>query len=286
MKNSLILGFFDGVHAAHRVVINSAADFKTDNIILLTFKESPAVYFGKQAEYILSRENSYKKIKALGVNQIFEYDFSSIVNIKASEYLENIVREFSPVSISTGFNHTFGFNREGNSDFLKLNTKKYRYEYICTPPQMFGNEIICSSKIRELLRNGFIEDANKLLESNFVLEGTVIKGAQIGRTIGFPTANIVYPPKIVKIPYGVYAVNVNLQNNSVKKGIMNWGIKPTINTDAMPIAEIHIFDYQGNLYGQQINAEIIKKIRGEKKFSGIEELKTQIEKDISECLML
>ena len=118
MKKSLVLGFFDGVHIAHRTVIKSAFEY-SDDVTLITFKESPAVYFGKRAECILSRENSVKKIKSLGVKEVVELDFPEIASVTAEDYLKNLIDTYNPVSISTGFNHTFGKDKQGNPEFLE-----------------------------------------------------------------------------------------------------------------------------------------------------------------------
>ena len=287
MSTSLVLGFFDGVHKAHKAVITSALEF-SDNVVLITFKESPAVYFGKEEEYILSRKDSLEKIKKLGVKNIVELDFSEIANKSAEEYLKYLIDTYKPVSISTGFNHTFGLNKSGNAEFLRNNQDKYKYKYICLPPVKDGNNIISSSLIRNYLKEGKVDKANSLLETNFILEGTVVHGAKIGRTIGFPTANINYPNGIVKLPFGVYCVSLAfLEREGVrgqlKSAIMNWGMKPTVHNTVEPIVEVHILDFDGDLYGKDIRVEVLKQIRPEQKFSSLEDLKKQIKKDIKEC---
>lgn len=278
MKKGLILGFFDGVHLGHQAVISSALDKYS---ILITFKESPAQYFNQSCEYILSRENSLNKIKSLGVNEIVELDFSQIAKKTAEEYLQFVIEKYSPQTISTGFNHTFGVNKKGNSSFLELNQERYKYNYICTHPQIDEGEIISSSLIKKLLKEGEIIRANKLLGSNFILEGTVVKGAQLGRKLGFPTANITYPKNIVKIPYGVYMAKV-----LGHKAILNWGIKPTVANGEEPILEVHIMNFEKDLYNKFLQIEILQKIRNEQKFDTIEQLKEQVRKDIQICLEL
>ena len=303
MGKSLVLGFFDGVHKAHRAVIESALNV-SDDVTLVTFKNSPAVYFGKKCEYILSRKNSLEKIKTLGVKDIVELEFSKIASIKAEDYLEYLVNTYHPISISTGFNHTFGLNKLGNPELLNKSEKKYGYKYICVPTVIENGEIVSSTLIRKYLKEAKIEKANSLLESNFILEGEVIHGAKIGRTIGFPTANINYPKDIVKIPFGVYKVQVysspdilsfesssQQEYRSLSQGaratsmsaIMNWGMKPTVNNTVEPVIEVHILNYNGDLYGKNIKIEVLKQIRGEKKFANLDELKAQIKEDIKEC---
>lgn len=277
MKKSLILGFFDGVHIAHQAVINSALEF-SDNTALITFKESPAKYFNREYEYILSREESAAKIKSMGVREVIELEFNKIANLTAEEYLLFLKKNFSPASISTGFNHTFGKNKTGNAEFLRENQNKYGYKYFCTPALKINGEIVSSTFIKKLLREGNVEYANFLLNSNFLLEGTVIKGAQLGRTIGFPTANIKYPESIVKIPYGVYSARIE-----GKRAVLNWGMKPTVHNTIEPVVEAHILNFESDLYEKNIKIEILKKIRDEIKFQSLDELKQQIERDIISC---
>ena len=283
MVCNLILGFFDGVHIGHRAVIQ-AADSNGKNI-LLTLKDSPAIYFGKDKEYIFSRKKSYNILKSIGVDEIVELDFPKIVTMPADNYLEYLVEKFSPSFIITGFNHTFGFEKGGNSEFLRVNAKKFGYKYICVPPKTYDDKIVSSTLIKSYLKDGYIEIANRLLNNKFSIDGEVIHGAKLGRTIGFPTANIKYPEGIVQIPFGVYACSLEIEKNS-KKAIMNWGMKPTVNNTKEPVAEIHILDFEGDLYGQNIEVQILNRIRGEIKFSDLDELKSQINKDIKECLKL
>lgn len=281
-KASIILGFFDGVHAGHREVIKTAVDFAKKNntkTVLVTFKQSPAVYFEKNIPNIYPREYSYNIISSLGVNAIWELDFTSFVNKSADDFLELLNKTFSPKSISTGFNHTFGANKKGNPEFLKQNQEKYGYKYFCFPEYKISEETVSSTKIRELLRDGNIGKANLFLKNSFTVTSVVIKGKQLGRKLGFPTANMQYPENIVKIPYGVYKVKV-----FEKPAILNWGIKPTVNGKS-DVLEVHIPDFQEDLYGKTISIEILNKIRDEKKFNSIEELKEQIQKDIK-CLKL
>jgi len=273
MNNSLILGFFDSVHLAHQTVIRSATDVSSDTI-LITLKN-----FNKPDGRILSRKNSLEKIKSLGVKEIVELDFQKIAAMPALNFIKYLVQNYSPVSISTGYDYTFGHNKSGNPELLDRMQHDFGYKYICIPQQTNNGEVISSTLIKNYLKNGNIERANRLLGSSFILEGIVIYGAQIGRTIGFPTANINYPEEIVKIPYGVYQASI-----SGKKAILNWGMKPTVHNTSGPVVEVHIPDFEGDLYGQNIKINILKRIRAEKKFSSLNELKTQINKDIEECL--
>lgn len=316
MNKGLILGFFDGVHLGHQEVIKSALDY-ADNAVLITFKNSPAEYFSGNYEYIFSRKKSFSRIQGV---EVVELDFREIATMPAEKYLENLINEFHPVSISTGFNHTFGFNKSGDTKLLEACQTKYGYKYFCVPAQMYKNKPISSTRIKSCLKAGDVENANTMLGTPFSLEGEVIHGAKIGRTIGFPTANIMYPEHIVKLPFGVYGGKVRIsphpntvfhptsllpiqggrlfksdsgthpgkedQSKFTYTAILNWGMKPTVNNTKEPVIEIHIPGFEGDLYGQNIEVEILKKIRDEKKFESLEELKTQIKKDTEECLKL
>lgn len=281
MNKGLILGFFDGVHLGHQEVIKSALNY-ADKAVLITFKNSPAEYFSGNYEYIFPRKKSLSYIKEV---EVVELDFKEIATVPAEKYLEYLVNEFQPVSISTGFNHTFGFNKSGDIKLLEACQEQYGYKYFCVPAQMYKNEPISSTRIKSLLKTGDVENANIMLGRPFSLEGEVIHGAQIGRKIGFPTANIMYPEHIVKLPFGVYGGKLGGKYNN-HPAVINWGMKPTVNNTKEPVVEIHIPGFNGDLYGQNIEVEILKKIRDEKKFESLEELKTQIKKDTEECLKL
>ena len=193
------------------------------------------------------------------------------------------MKTFAPIAITTGFNHTFGKSKCGTPSFLDENKAKYNYEYYQIEPHKIGDDIVSSSQIRKFLKNGNITNANIFLGRDFTIEGVVIKGQQLGRTIGFPTANILYPQELVKIPFGVYSVNVIINNNEYQ-GIMNFGVKPTIDSNnRMPLAETHICNFNQDIYGEKILIKIKKMIRPETKFNSLDELKTQIKKDLELC---
>ena len=273
---SLILGFFDGIHLGHRNVIEQAPEkFKK---VIVTFSKSPAEFFTQNFNYIYPREISYSIAEELGIDYIFEYDFENIMELTAEEYLCNLVRNFTPKYIISGYNHTFGKNKLGNTDFLYNMQTKYHYKYIYTPEFKNNDTTISSTKIKELLNKGKIKEANQFLGENFKIKSKVIKGVQLGRKLGFPTANMDYPKNIVRLPYGVFSAKI-----FNKPAILNWGIKPTVD-GKKEVLELHIINSNIDLYGKEISFEIIDKIRDERKFKNLEELKTQINKDIKLCL--
>lgn len=276
---AIALGYFDGVHIGHRAVIKSAVDFAKKNntkSAVITFSDHPYCYFkGVCPKYILTREEREKRIASLGIDYLYELNFEDFALLTAKEYLNNIlINYFHPISISTGWNHNFGKNKSGNVNFLEEQAKNYNYKYFKIPPQKINNEIISSTKIRKLLSEGNIEKANIMLGQNFSIEGEIVKGNQIGRTIGFRTANLVYPPELIELPYGVYAVDT-----TYGKGIANFGIRPTINGSHTSL-EAHILNFEKDIYGEIINVNFNKMIRTEKKFPSLDALKKQINLDI------
>ena len=279
---SIILGFFDGIHCGHREVVNQAVNFAAQNnsmTLLITFKNSPAEFFKKEFKYIYPREISYRKIEALGVDYLLELDFANIINITAEEYLENLVKKYEPISITTGFNHTFGFNKQGNAKLLKDCSSQFGYEYFSIEPCVLGDELVSSTLIKNKLQKAELVDANKLLGEDFSLKVNIIEGEKLGRELGFPTANAKYPNKIIKLPYGVYKVSV-----LNKLAIMNWGVKPTFGKKK-ELLEIHIPGFNGNLYNKELEIKVLDKIRDEKKFASCDELVAQINEDLR-CLKL
>ena len=198
------------------------------------------------------------------------------------EYLRDIlIKYFTPTAISTGYNHNFGYKKSGNVKYLAAEAQKYDYRYFELPPQKINNVIISSTAIREALSKGQVEKANSMLGYKFTISGEVVKGKQIGRTIGFRTANLVYPPELIVLPFGVYAVDVRHGENTYK-GIANFGVRPTVN-GVGALLEVHILEFDKEIYGEKISVEFKKMIRKEKKFASLDELKNQIQKDINLC---
>ena len=283
---SLALGFFDGVHLGHQAVINCAVDFAKENnckSAVVTFKEHPYCYFkGASPKYILTLEDKYKYIADLGVDYLIELDFARVCKMTPMQYLEDIlVKYFSPRAISTGFNHKFGVDKTGNVMFLSDCQEKFDYIYFATPPQSIYGDMISSTAIRQFIKSGSVFMADTMLGRKFAVSGTVIKGKELGATIGYPTANIIYPLDIVEPPHGVYEVEVNIgESSKVYKGLANFGIAPTVSNSGICTLETYILNFKGNLYDTDIKVSFGRFIRPEIKFSNLDELKTQIDLDI------
>lgn len=284
---SIALGFFDGVHIAHQKLIRNTVKFALENntkSAVITLKQQPFCFLNHiEPKYISSRQKSYEIIESLGVDYIIEIDFKEVSNMTSLEYLKNIlVKNFSPKAIFTGFNHHFGLNREGDCNFLEKYQNEFGYKFYPLASQQMNNKVISSSAIREFLNEGKIEDANLMLGREFCVNGIVIEGNKIGRTINFPTANINYPKDVVEVSNGVYGVKAELADGRILEGIANFGNKPTLNNTTVKTLETHILNgFNENIYGQEIKIKFLKYIRPEQKFSDIVELKEQITKDIN-----
>ena len=284
-NSSLALGYFDGVHLGHQVVLNNAVHIakKTNNpSSVITFKEHPLNYLSDvHIPQILTIDERLEKLSLLDIDNVILLDFNKYSHIKAAEYLENVlIKYFSPIAITTGFNHSFGYNKEGNSKFLNLNKDKYGYKYFEVPPLVIDENIVSCSVIRNKIQLGDFQSAAKLLGYNFFIRGTVIKGDQIASKLGYPSANIHYDENKVTIPHGVYYVIASL-NGKKYNGILNHGYAPTFDNEEKLKTEIHIIDFNQNIYGKNIQVEFIAKIRNQNKFSNTEKLKEQIKRDIA-----
>ena len=282
---SLALGFFDGVHLGHQAVISCAVDFAKENnckSAVITFQEHPYCFFkGESPKYILTLEDKYKCLEQLGVDYVFELDFASIYNLSPAQYLEDVlVKYFYSKAISTGFNHKFGVDKSGNVKFLSDYQDKFDYVYSATPPQSIWGDVISSTAIRQFIKTGVIDMANSMLGRKFAVSGTVIKGRELGRTLGYPTANIIYPLDIVEPPYGVYDVEVELDDGSIHRGLANYGISPTVSNDGIAILEVYVLDFEGDLYDRDVRISFNRMIRPEIKFDNLDELKMQMDLDL------
>lgn len=282
---SLALGFFDGLHLGHRGVIDGAIEYAKYNSCksaVVTFKNHPSCYLKNVIpKYILSQQDKYAILERVGLDYVIELNFEDICKMTPKEYLKNVLIEyFSPKAIFSGFNHHFGHNRSGNVKFLSDWQDKYNYVYFATPPIMLFGDVISSTNIRNLIAQGNISLANEMLGRLFYVKGKVVKGKQLGRTIGIPTANIMYPDSIIEPPYGAYKVNVEFEDGSSKIGVANFGLRPTVSETSVPVLETHILDYNENLYGQNIKVKFLRLIRPEYRFDSVDELRTQILMDI------
>ena len=287
-KNSIILiGNFDGIHLGHQKLFNLARNYKKKyslKIGVLTFEPMPKMYFNNDLRnFRISSLNQKKELlNKLNVDFIIVKKFDkSFSNIKSKNFIKKILgKKLKPRFIFVSNNFRFGNKREGDVRQLVSYANFCNYKIVKPQPLLVNKKITSSSLIRNYLQKGKLEKANNLLNRKWSIEGKVQKGKQLGKKIGFPTANIDIKDYILANP-GVYTVRVKKQNGlNYIKGIANLGYRPTFSGKKI-LLEVHLFNFSENLYNKYLTVEFLKFIRKEKKFKNMGQLKKQIKKDIN-----
>lgn len=282
-SSAIALGFFDGVHIAHRKIISLAVDYaKKNNLspIALSFDASPLELLSDcRIKYLTTNKEKQSIIKSLGADTEFLPLSKELLSMEADAFVKEILVDKYNIKYAVcGYNYRFGRNGKGDTKLLCQLGNQYGFEVtVCDCETLLG-EGISSSRIRELISDGNIEPANELLGRNFSLSGIVCEGKQLGRKLGFPTANVFFNEHTVIPRNGVYKTLVTVENDSYT-AITNTGINPTVGGEALR-TETYIPDFNRNIYGKEIKIEFLSFIREERKFDSIEELKTQIKQDI------
>ena len=283
----LTIGNFDGVHKGHNDILNNLrSKAKSSNVktAILSFNPHPKVYFNNEKNFLInSREKKISILQKLKIDYLIDLKFDqNLTKMSFQEFEQSILLEKLNIKkIFLGKDFRYGNQRKGNLDTLKslCDSSNINLEEIELLKDRNSEEKISSSKIRNLLQNGKIENANNLLIEKFSISGRVIEGDKRGRTIGIPTANLEYPNDIIKIPYGVYSAQIKILDQ-IHHGIVNFGMRPTFNKQTS-VLEAYIFDFEEDIYGNEIEVVFFSKIRDEQKFNGIKELLKQITLDIT-----
>ncbi len=285
----LTIGTFDGVHQGHRTIFSQLIKIANEldgETVVITFHPHPRrILNNSEAPSLLTTLDERIKLFAdLDISHLiiipFDYEFASH---SAEDYIKNfLIRYFNPKAIVIGFDHRFGKNRSGNFELLEKNGDIYGFQVYEIPEYILNESKVSSTQIRHFLLSGEIKLANELLTYPYQLTGTVIEGDKLGRTLGFPTANLAITNNDKLIPAsGVYAVKVKrFKGNQVmvEKGMMNIGYRPTVNGRERRI-EVHLFNFSDDIYHETLQVELLFHTRKEMKFSGIDELKEQLERD-------
>ncbi len=292
LRNTVItIGTFDGVHAGHQAILNQVVKHAKENngtSVLVTFHPHPRkLIFPEQPIAILTPiEDKLDLITKIGIEHIIVVPFTKeFATLSAKEYVsEFLVKKFKPDTIIIGHDHHFGNDRKGNIELLNQLKEQYNFEVIEIEAQLIDEAAISSTKIRKAIASGDVTTALDMLDRPYSIKGSVVKGNQLGRTIGYPTANIAIQDAEQIIPAtGVYAIQV-IHNNALYNGMLNIGYRPTVSNEKSLHIEANIFDFEQDIYGDELTIQFIKRIRDEEKFNGITELKAQLKKDKSACL--
>ena len=288
-KSILTIGTFDGVHLGHQKIITSLvtkAKQKSLQANILTFFPHPRMVLQKESNLKLidTLEEKQNLLSELGIDNLIIQPFSKeFSKLTAIEFTRDVlVNELGMSALMIGYDHRFGKNREASVEDLITYGQSYNFEVTVIPAQDIFSITVSSTKIRDAIKISNFKKVNQFLGRPYELNGKVIKGNGVGRTIKYPTANIEIK-EIYKLipPKGVYLVKIYLGENEFS-GMMNIGNRPTINGLNQTI-EVHIFDFDKDIYGKKLKVCFVKKIRKEKKFDSLPSLKRQLKKDEENC---
>lgn len=293
-KNSVLtVGTFDGVHLGHAEIFNcvkSIADENDYTSLVVTFDPHPRTVVSKG--YNLSLLNTFnEKINLLtefGIDYLVIINFTKpFADQSSEEFIKNfLVDKLSLKHFVIGHDHKFGKDRLGNEVKLREYGEKYDFSVSAVEPIYVDNILISSTNIRNLLSDGKLGGASKLLGRNYEFTGRVVSGSTRGKLLGFPTANISTEEDNKLIPLkGVYAVRCKLSEETIY-GVMNIGNRPTFEKDGKLVIEVHLFDFNKDIYSEELKIELINRIRDEVKFNSKEELIYQIEKDKKKAIQI
>lgn len=282
-ESVVVLGNFDGVHKGHQKLLHEAiAKAKTNNLIAiaLSFYPHPTWVLGNHPKpLVMSRQDRKHQIKEEGMDVFIEYPFTIDFSDISPEtfFKEVLVDKLHARAVVVGSNYFFGKNKVGNATYMRTLGEKYDVEILVVDTVKQDGHVISSTHIRHLISQGDMEEAENFLGHPYTVVGTVVHGKKLGRTIGFPTINMIADPDRIHPPNGVYATTVKVYNQYYM-GITNVGYNPTVGSDYKMI-ETHIIDFSGEIYGEQVEVSFHKFIRSEKKFNNVDELSRQIARD-------
>ncbi len=267
-NTALLLGGFDGLHVGHRRLLQTAKEsgLSVGLMTIVGVKRENSLFT------LAEREEIFREA---GADFVFELEFSKIKDLSPEEFLDRLVREFSPKLFVCGEDFRFGAGARGTPEMIEKHTQVC--VEILSLVEISGVKV-SASHIKTLLKAGKVEDANARLSHPYFLMGEVIEDRKIGRTMGFPTANILYPEDKFPLKQGVYETQVEV-DGTLYKGVTNFGARPTFDNDRV-VTETHLVGFEGNLYGKRLKVELLRYLRGIQRFETVDKLKEQLTKDI------
>lgn len=287
------VGTFDGLHRGHIKIMETMkriADEINGKSVVVTFSPHPRSIISENFDLkILTSLNEKKSVlQNRGIDQLVVINFTKAFSqLTSDQFIKNyLIEKLGAVHMVVGHDHKFGKDRLGDEEKLRELGTLYNFEVTAVPPEEIGGEIISSTKIRNSLYEGNIEKANLFLGRNYTFTGLVVKGAQRGRVLGFPTANLLLDDQYKAIPQkGVYIVACSCGNEN-HYGIMNIGYRPTFEKSSELVIEVHILNFDKDIYGKELKIDFIKRLRDEKRFESQEQLIYQIEEDKKKAIEL
>jgi len=288
-KSILLIGNFDGLHLGHQKVCNEAKKYKKKyklKLGVLTFNPLPIMFFNnKMKNYRLTNDSQkFILLKKMGIDFVINKRFNlKFSKIKSEKFIKNIiVKKTDPKFIFVSSNFRYGNKRKGDVKELITESKKYGFNVIKPEPLRIKKKVVSSTSIRDLLKKGKIKKANKLLSRNWVINGGVQRGRQLGKKLGFPTCNIDINNYVLAKP-GVYSIKVTIdESKKILNGIAYLGYRPTFEGKKL-LLEVNLFGFNGNLYKKTLNVYFFNFIRRDKKFKNKISLITQMKKDLTKA---
>jgi len=280
------IGTFDGVHLGHQAIFNQMkreAEKINGETVVITFFPHPRIVLdlnSKNLKFINTQEKKINRIDEAGIDHLVIVSFTKqFAGMSSDNFLRDLViAKIKPAKVIIGYDHHFGKNREGSLELLSKMGAAFDFEVGEVEAQLAGGTTVSSTKIRKLLEEGEVCQANELLGYEYSITGKVVRGQAIGRKLGFPTANIEIADEYKLIAaVGVYACRVHWMGR-IYKGMSNIGFRPTINHGELTI-EVNIFDFDKDIYGEEITISFVERMRDEKKFDNLEALTAQLVKD-------
>ena len=285
-KTAVALGNFDGFHIGHMSLIDKIKAYANENVqnrmsCVWTFSEHSRniLKSGHPLPYITTKEEKIEILTQKKIDCLVFQDFNFVHYLSPDEFIDRIVVEYLNAEIVVcGYNYRFGRKREGNVEYLRDSLAGKNIETLIIPPVICEGQIVSSSFVRTLIKNGDMSKAGKFLGRPFSINFPVIYGKQIGRKIGIPTINQLFPEGHIIPAVGIYVCTCEVEGQ-IYKAVTNIGVRPTVNGGFLN-SETHLLDFDGDLYGKNIKVNFYMKFRDEIKFPGLDELKEQIQKDI------
>ncbi|MBR5348402.1 MAG: bifunctional riboflavin kinase/FAD synthetase [Lachnospiraceae bacterium] len=283
------VGKFDGLHLGHQKIFRTLLEEKKKTgrpAVVFTFSSSPYERLGTgRQKRIISETQKRRRLEDMGIDYLVECPFSDkIMKMSPQQFVDEFVlRRMHAKAVCVGNDFRFGYHRAGDPEFLRAYGEEKDYTVQVLDKEYYKGEAISSTRIRECLLKGQIEEVNTMLGYHYGFIGEVMHGRQMGRVMNMPTINQFPEQDVILPPFGVYASKVLIPDGSIWTGVTNIGIRPTFreNNDQNVItAETHLIGFDGDLYGQVADVELLKMLRPEKRFSSVEELKVQMRKDM------
>jgi riboflavin kinase/FMN adenylyltransferase len=280
------IGTFDGVHIGHRVILDRVrklADEIGGETVLITFDPHPRIALNPNSNLslIYTLQERIEALSALGVDNLVVVKFTpEFASLSAESYIKDfLITYFHPAVIIIGYDHQYGKNRTGDFHLFERYKEEFNYQLVEIPAQELKESAVSSTRIRNAILEGDISTASLFLGRNYRFEGQVVHGDKRGRLLGFPTANIqVNEPHKIIPANGVYAVRI-YWNGIEWQGMMNIGTRPTVDNSNQRKIEVHVFDFDQDIYEEMVQVECVAKIRDEQKFDSLDALQAQLEQD-------